>query len=89
MIDILLEATLNSNLLDQVAKVRCSISCDFAEREKKMPSYIIIVDSLSTDQQRGGGSSVFEPLVRGGTFNFQLPHRGRSSCFFLWGLAHI
>ena len=22
---------------------------------------------------RGGGSSVFEPLVRGGSFNFQLP----------------
>ena len=24
-------------------------------------------------EQRGGGSSVFEPLVRGGSFNFQLP----------------
>ena len=23
--------------------------------------------------QRGGGSSVFEPLIRGGSFNFQLP----------------
>ena len=33
-------------------------------------------------EQRGGGSSVFEPLVRGGSFNFQLPLRGGSSCFF-------
>ena len=24
-------------------------------------------------EQREGGSSVFEPLVRGGSFNFQLP----------------
>ena len=33
---------------------------------------------------------VFEPLVIGGSFNFQLPLRGGSSCvFFLWGLAHI
>ena len=33
-------------------------------------------------EQRGGGSSVFEPLVRGGSFNFQLPLRGGSSYFF-------
>ena len=24
-------------------------------------------------EQRGGGSSVFQPLVRDGSFNFQLP----------------
>ena len=30
-------------------------------------------------EQRGGGSSVFEPLVRGGSFNFQLPLSGGSS----------
>ena len=29
-----------------------------------------------------GGSSVFQPLVRGGSLNFQLPLRGGSSCFF-------
>ena len=43
-------------------------------------------------EQRGGGSSVFEPLVRGVLFNFQLPLRGGSSCFFcffLWELTHI
>ena len=38
-------------------------------------------------EQRGGGSSVFEPLVRGGSFNFQLPLRGGSSCFFLKGIG--
>ena len=36
-------------------------------------------------EQRGGGSSVFEPLVRGGSFNFQLSLRGGSSCFFFYG----
>ena len=41
-------------------------------------------------EQRGGGSSVCEPLVRGGSFSFQLSLRGGPSCvFFLWGLAHI
>ena len=39
-------------------------------------------------EQRGGGSSVFEPLVRGGSFNFQLPHRGGSSFFFM-GISTI
>ena len=32
-------------------------------------------------EQRGGGSSVFEPLVRGGSFDFQLPMGGGSSYF--------
>ena len=32
--------------------------------------------------REGGGSSVFEPLVRGGSFNFQLPLKGGSSCSF-------
>ena len=40
-------------------------------------------------EQRGGGLSVFEALVRGGSFNFQQPLRGGSSCylfiFFLFG----
>ena len=27
-------------------------------------------------EQRGDGSSVFEPLIRGGSFNFQLPMGG-------------
>ena len=35
-------------------------------------------------EQRGAGSSVFEPLVRGGSLNFQLPLRGGSSCFFFF-----
>ena len=35
-----------------------------------------------------GGSSVFEPLVRGGSFNFQLPLRSGSSCFFFYGDWH-
>ena len=38
-------------------------------------------------EQRGGGSSVFEPLVRGGSFNFQLPLKGGSSCFFFMGIS--
>ena len=33
-------------------------------------------------EQRGGGPSVFEPLVRGGSCNFSATHRGGSSCFF-------
>ena len=32
-------------------------------------------------EQRGGGSSVFEPFTRGGSFNFQLPWGGGSSYF--------
>ena len=40
-------------------------------------------------EQRGGGSSVFEPLVRGGSFNFQLPLRGGSSCFFMGISTHL
>ena len=32
-------------------------------------------------EQRGDGSSVFEPLVRGGSFNFQLPMGGGLSYF--------
>ena len=39
-------------------------------------------------EQRGGGSSVFEPLVRGGSCNFQLP-TGVGHPVFLWELAHI
>ena len=35
--------------------------------------------------QRGGGSSVFEPLVRGGSFNFQIPMGGGSS-YFMTGI---
>ena len=38
-------------------------------------------------EHRGVGSSVFEPLVRGGLFNFQLPLRGGSSCFFFMGIG--
>ena len=38
-------------------------------------------------EQRGGGSLVFEPLVRGGSFNFQLPLNGGSSCFFFMGIG--
>ena len=33
-------------------------------------------------EQRWGGSSVFEPLVSGGSCNFQLPVGGGSSCFY-------
>ena len=40
-------------------------------------------------EQRGGGSSVFEPLVRGGSCNFQLPVGGGSSCFYYGELTHI
>ena len=36
----------------------------------------------------GGGSSVFEPLVRGGLFNFQLP-MGGSSCFLTGIATHL
>ena len=32
-------------------------------------------------EQRGAGSSVFEPLVRGGSCSFQLPMDGGSSYF--------
>ena len=39
-------------------------------------------------EQRGCGSSVVEPLVRGGSFNFQLALRGGSSCFFFYGDWH-
>ena len=38
---------------------------------------------VAENEQRGSGSSVFEPLVKVGLFNFQLPlNRGGSSCFF-------
>ena len=37
-------------------------------------------ESFSILQGRGG-SSVFEPLVRGGSFNFQQPRGGGPSCF--------
>ena len=40
-------------------------------------------------EQRGGGSSVFEPLVRGGSFNFQLSLRDGSSCFFMGIGTHL
>ena len=36
---------------------------------------------------RGGGSSVFEPLLKGGSFNFQLPLRDGSSCLFFMGFG--
>ena len=57
-----------------------------------------VLESLGTGQkvlgsgpeQRGGGSSVFEPLLRGGSFNFQLPIGvGHPVFSFLWELAHI
>ena len=35
-------------------------------------------------EQRGGGSSVFEPLVRGGSFNFQLPMGVSYLVFFVF-----
>ena len=39
-------------------------------------------------EQRGGGSSVFEPLVRGGSFNSQLPMGvGHPVVFFLTGIG--
>ena len=39
-------------------------------------------------EQRGGESSVFEPLVRGESFNFQLP-MGVGHPVFKEELAHI
>ena len=39
-------------------------------------------------EQRGGGSSVFEPLVRGGSFNFQLPIGVGHPVFFFNGNPH-
>ena len=41
------------------------------------------------EEQRWGGSSVFEPLVRGGPCNFQLPIGVGHPVFFLWELTHI
>ena len=37
-------------------------------------------------EERGGGLSVFEPLVRGGSCNFHLSMGGRSS-YFLRGIS--
>ena len=35
-------------------------------------------------EERGGRSTVFEPLVRGGSYNFHLSMWGGSSYFFKW-----
>ena len=39
-------------------------------------------------EQRGGGSSVFEPLVRGGSCNFQLPMGVGHPVFFFHENGH-